>query len=300
MILDETNEVTTFTMGSSDTTVRAVYQKKQGGDVLVKYLDESLAELAETRILRGLLEEDYETEPIEIEGYTLKEMPKNAKGKFTKEEQTVTYLYTKDVLDPVPPMDPLAPEVEVDPENPPKLPEEQGPLSIDFVSRFSFGQQGISTQTKNYYAQPQRLLNPDGTVNQEEERPNYVQISDRRSENDRHGWTLSVTQNEQFHNDHNHELKGASLQLTNQQVASVQEVGEPELNQPDGIKLIPGEKTELMTAKDTQGIGTWIYRFGDAASADKSVALEVPPSAAPQAATYQTTLSWELSMVPDN
>lgn len=300
MIADETNEVTTFTMGSSDTTVRAVYQKKQGGDVLVKYLDESLAELAETRILRGLLEEDYETEPIEIEGYTLKEMPENAKGRFTKEEQTVTYLYTKDVLDPVSPVDPLAPETEVDPENPPKLPEEQGPLSIDFVSRFSFGQQGISTQTKNYYAQPQRLLNPDGTVNQEEERPNYVQISDRRSENDRHGWTLSVTQNEQFHNDHNHELKGASLQLTNQQVASVQEVGEPELNQPDGIKLIPGEKTELMTAKDTQGIGTWIYRFGDAASADKSVALEVPPSAAPQAATYQTTLSWELSMVPDN
>ncbi|WP_429947957.1 WxL domain-containing protein [Enterococcus sp. DIV1297f] len=203
-------------------------------------------------------------------------------------------------LGPVSPVDPMNPEIEVDPENKPELEEDQGLLSIDFASQFIFGEQAISTRTKRYYAQPQRLLNPDGTVNQEEERPNYVQISDRRSENDRHGWTLSVTQNEQFHNDHNHELKGTSLQLTNQQVASAQDMGEPELSQPDGIKLIPGEKTELMTAKDTQGIGTWIYRFGDAASADKSVALEVPPSAAPQAATYQTTLSWELSMVPDN
>ncbi|MGG5347644.1 hypothetical protein IGK06_000008 [Enterococcus sp. AZ142] len=203
-------------------------------------------------------------------------------------------------LGPVSPVDPMNPEIEVDPENKPELEEDQGLLSIDFASQFIFGEQAISTRTKRYYAQPQRLLNSDGTVNQEEERPNYVQISDRRSENDRHGWTLSVTQNEQFHNDHNHELKGASLQLTNQQVASAQDMGEPELSQPDGIKLIPGEKTELMTAKDTQGIGTWIYRFGDAASADKSVALEVPPSAAPQAATYQTTLSWELSVVPDN
>ncbi|OTO90200.1 WxL domain-containing protein [Enterococcus sp. DIV0385] len=200
----------------------------------------------------------------------------------------------------VSPVDPLDPEVEVNPEDPPKLPENQGALSIDFASRFSFGQQGISTQTKNYYAQPQRLLNPDGTINAEEERPNYVQISDRRDESDRHGWTLSVTQNGQFINPQKHELKGSRLQLTNQQLASVQNIGEPELSQPDGIKLIPGEKTELMTAKDGQGIGTWIYRFGDAASADKSVVLEVPPSAAPQAATYQTTLTWELSMVPDN
>lgn len=300
MIADETNEVTTFTMGASDTTVRAVFQKKQGGDVLVKYLDESLVQLAEPRILRGLLDEDYETEPIEIQGYTLKEIPENSKGRFTHEEQTVTYLYTKDVLDPVSPVDPLAPETEVDPENPPELPEEQGALSIDFVSRFSFGKQGISAQTKKYYAQPQRLMNPDGTINAEEERPNYVQISDRRDESDRHGWTLSVTQNGQFMNPQKHELKGSRLQLTNQQLAAIQVTGEPNLNQTEKVTLLPGEKTELLTAKDGQGAGTWIYRFGDKASAGKSVALEVPPTAAPKATTYQTNLTWELSSVPDN
>lgn len=300
MILDETNEVTTFTMGSSDTTVRAVYQKKQGGDVLVKYLDESLVQLAEPRVLRGLLEEDYETEPIEIEGYTLKEMPENAKGKFTKEEQTVTYLYTKDVLDPVSPVDPLAPEAEVDPENPPELPEDQGALSIDFASRFSFGNQGISAQTKHYYAQPQRLLNLDGTINDAEERPNYIQVSDRRPEEERHGWQLAVTQNSQFMDSQNNQLRGARLLLNNQQFASVQESSEPMLQNQDGVVLIPEEKTPLVRARDGQGTGTWVYRFGDRESAGESVALEVPPTADPRTTTYQTTLTWELSAVPDN
>ncbi|MDV5138470.1 WxL domain-containing protein, partial [Enterococcus lactis] len=85
------------------------------------------------------------------------------------------------------PKDPLNPTENITPENVPELSKEQGLLSIDFVSRFSFGKQGISTHKKNYYAQPQRLLNPDGTVNEAEERPNYVQISDRRDESDRHG-----------------------------------------------------------------------------------------------------------------
>lgn len=299
-IADETSEVTSFTMGTSDTKVRATYQKKQGGKVTVEYVDESLIKLTESKILKGLLDEEYEAVPIEIEGYTLKEIPDNVKGRFTKEEQTVTFLYTKDILDPVSPVDPLDPEKEFDPENPPELTEEPGLLSIDFASRFSFGQQGISAQLKNYYAQPQRLLNSDGTVNATEERPNYVQIRDRRPKNERHGWTLSVTQNGQFRNDQNHELKGAHLQLHNQQLMSVQDIGEPDLSQPDGIKLIPGEKTELITARDDQGIGTWIYRFGDSASADKSVVLEVPTSATPHATTYQTTLTWELNMIPDN
>ncbi|WP_337247823.1 hypothetical protein [Enterococcus mundtii] len=30
------------------------------------------------------------------------------------------------------------------------------------------------------------------------------------------------------------------------------------------------------------------------------MALEVPPTANPRASTYETTLTWELSVVPDN
>ncbi|MGM0143880.1 hypothetical protein IGJ94_000409 [Enterococcus sp. AZ153] len=203
-------------------------------------------------------------------------------------------------LGPVSPVDPMNPEIEVDPENKPELEEDQGLLSIDFASRFTFGQQAISTRTKRYYAQPQRLLNPDGTVNEAEERPNYIQISDRRPEEERHGWQLAVTQNIQFTDLQENELRGARLSLTNQQLESIRGSDEPMLYNQDGVTLIPGEKTKLLTALDGQGAGTWIYRFGDGESASESVALEVPPTANPRASTYETTLTWELSVVPDN
>ncbi|MGM0255264.1 MULTISPECIES: WxL domain-containing protein [unclassified Enterococcus] len=299
-ILNPTNATTTFTMGTTDTVVQAVYQKKQGGDITVEYVDNALKELSETEIISGLIDEEYETEAKEIDGYTLTEVPKNASGRFTEEAQTVTYVYTKDILDPVLPVDPLAPEKEVDPENPPELPEDQGTLSIDFASRFSFGTQGISAQTKRYYAQPQHLLNADGSINDAEERPNYIQVSDRRPEEERHGWQLAVTQNNQFTDRQDNQLRGARLLLNNQQFASVQESNEPMLQNQDGIVLIPEEKTLLVTAHDGQGAGTWIYRFGNRESAGESVALEVPPTANPRTATYQTTLTWELSAVPDN
>ncbi|MGM0294548.1 WxL domain-containing protein [Enterococcus sp. AZ062] len=299
-ILNPTNATTTFTMGTTDTVVQAVYQKKQGGDITVEYVDNALKELAEPEIISGLIDEEYETKAKEIEGYSLTEIPTNASGQFTEEAQTVTYVYTKDTLDPVLPVDPLAPDQEVDPENPPELPEDQGALSIDFASHFSFGTQGISAQTKCYYAQPQRLLNLDGTVNDAEERPNYIQVSDRRPEEERHGWQLAVTQNSQFMDSQNNPLRGARLLLNNQQFASVQESSEPMLQNQDGVVLIPEEKTPLVRAQDGQGSGTWVYRFGDRESAGESVALEVPPTADPRTTTYQTTLTWELSAVPDN
>ncbi|NAA92640.1 WxL domain-containing protein, partial [Enterococcus mundtii] len=96
------------------------------------------------------------------------------------------------------------------------------------------------------------------------------------------------------------ELRGARLSLANQQLASVHGSDEPMLYNQDGVTLIPGEKTKLLTALDGQGAGTWIYRFGDGESASESVALEVPPTANPRASTYETTLTWELSVVPDN
>ncbi|WP_429976771.1 WxL domain-containing protein [Enterococcus sp. AZ051] len=201
---------------------------------------------------------------------------------------------------PVSPVDPLDPEIDVNPENQPKLPEDQGLLSIDFISSFTFGSQAISAQTKRYYAQPQRLLNHDGTLNDVEERPNYIQVSDRRPDNERKGWTLAVTQNSQFTDRQGNQLRGARLLLNNQQFASVQENGEPTLQNQDGVVLLPEQKIPLVTASNGQGAGTWVYRFGDGESAGESVALEVPPSADPRATTYQTTLTWELSAVPDN
>ncbi|MFZ4845510.1 WxL domain-containing protein [Enterococcus casseliflavus] len=201
-------------------------------------------------------------------------------------------------LGPVLPLDPLDPEVEVNPENKPLLPEDQGQLSIDFVSSFNFGSQAISVHDQTYYAQPQRLLNEDGTVNVTEERPNYVQISDRRSENERNGWELAVTQKEQFTGTENQVLRGATLILSNQEIVTVQGGTAPEIQSIN--ELVPGNRLTLLKAQGSEGTGTWIYRFGNGKTAGESVVLDVPRGTNPENITYYTALIWELSAVPDN
>lgn len=265
--------------------------------VIAKYLDANSNEIIESEVITGLLGENYQTRAKQISGYKLIDSPSNGAGEFSRETIEVCYVYETANVSPV---DPMNPEIEVDPENKPELPDNQGTLSIDFISSFTFGSQAISAQTKRYYAQPQRLLNLDGTLNDTEERPNYIQVSDRRPENERKGWTLAVTQNNQFMDRQGNQLRGAHLVLNNQQFASVQENGEPTLQNQDGAVLIPEQKMPLVTARNGQGAGTWIYRFGDGESAGESVALEVPPTADPRATTYQTTLTWELSAVPNN
>ena len=47
-------------------------------------------------------------------------------------------------------------------------------------------------------------------------------------------------------------------------------------------------------------MGTWIYRFGNNITSGESISLEVPKGANPDATTYSTNLSWELSAVPLN
>lgn len=203
-------------------------------------------------------------------------------------------------FDPVAPVDPLDPENEVLPENQPELPEEQGALSIDFISRFNFGKQNISVKDKTYYAQPQRLLNEDGTVNETQKRPNFIQISDRRPDNERSGWQLSVTQNGQFSNENGHELIGSEIQLFNQELVTAQGGTAPTLQEETVQRIIPNTKKILLQADEESGTGTWIYRFGDAETADKSVGLYVPKGTNPEAKEYSTTLTWELSSVPGN
>lgn len=213
---------------------------------------------------------------------------------------TVIQANYEEELTIVSPVDPLDPDTEVNPENPPVLPEDQGLLSIDFVSQFNFGNQSISAMDKTYYAQPQRLLNEEGEVIADEKRPNYVQISDRRSDANRVGWEISVIQNTQFTNDDGDELAGAQLRFMNQQLATAQGGSKPSIRTPEEVILIPEQKQILLTADEETGTGTWIYRFGDKESSDKSVALDVPHSSNPTASVYQTKLIWELSSVPEN
>ncbi|TPR56917.1 WxL domain-containing protein [Enterococcus sp. OL5] len=221
----------------------------------------------------------------------------DGQGEFTVDYEVSFEVEAPTIVNPV---DPLDPEVEIDPEKKPELPDDQGQLSIDFISSFNFGSQAISVHDQVYYAQPQRLLNEDGTVNEDEERPNYVQISDRRPESDRNGWQLALTQAEQFEGQEGHQLTGASLSLLNQQLATTQGGEFPTLQATTSVTLVPGNKRTLIRAEGKEGTGTWIYRFGDGETAGESVALNVPKRTNPEATTYSTTLIWELSAVPGN
>lgn len=297
VLSDATSLSTSFTMGNQNAVIRAVYDEVKAGEVHVYHTDSNGYELAEPELLSGTIGESYQTTPKDILGYRLIEKPENASGEFTRETIQVTYVYQQTSVAPV---DPLDPETEVDPENKPELPEDQGLLSIDFASSFNFGSQVISSHDQNYYAKPQLLLNEDGTINESEERPNYIQISDRRSESDRNGWQLSVRQHEQFKNPNNQELTGASLRLSNQHLTTAQGGDAPSLQALNPLILVPGVTRTLIRAEDNEGAGTWVYRFGDANTAHESVTLQVPKDSNPTAQTYQTSLIWELSAVPEN
>lgn len=273
------------------------YVEEMDRFVMVHFESEDGATIEDSETISGFLGEPYQSAPKEISGYRLTMVPENASGEFTREAIQVTYVYQREAVTPV---DPLDPETEVDPENKPDLPEDQGLLSIDFASTFNFGAQAISAQEETYYANPQRLLNEDGTVNEDEERPNYIQISDRRPENERNGWQLAVTQNGQFETQDKEPLLGARLSFTNQALATAQGGILPELQQTNPLTLVPGVKRVLVMAQGDEGAGTWIYRFGDQETAGESIGLTVPQGANPKAAQYKTTLTWELSAVPGN
>ncbi len=95
-------------------------------------------------------------------------------------------------------------------------------------------------------------------------------------------------------------LLGAQLELRNQQVVTAQGGQEPSLQLTNPVTLVPGNRRTLLRAEDREGTGTWIYRFGNAETAKESVALHVPKGTNTKAKSYQTTLTWELSAVPEN
>ena len=79
-------------------TVTYVYTKDPvaGANVTVKYVDENGKTISDDVVKNGNIGDDYSTEQKAIPGYTFKEVQGSASGQFTDQEQTVTYVYTKD------------------------------------------------------------------------------------------------------------------------------------------------------------------------------------------------------------
>ncbi|MFR3685361.1 MAG: MucBP domain-containing protein, partial [Enterococcus sp.] len=71
-----------------------VYSNK--ATIRILHVDENGTELASAEQKTGIIGDKYETEAKAIDGWALKEVPKNAKGNYQEKEQTITYVYLKD------------------------------------------------------------------------------------------------------------------------------------------------------------------------------------------------------------
>ena len=71
------------------------------GIVLAKYVDIDGNKISEDIVKSGTVGEGYSTEKKKIKGYTFKEVQGNITGQFTEQIQTVTYVYTKNKVNPV-------------------------------------------------------------------------------------------------------------------------------------------------------------------------------------------------------
>ncbi|MGN4444741.1 WxL domain-containing protein [Bacillus cereus group sp. MYBK79-1] len=200
-----------------------------------------------------------------------------------------------DIVKPVSPLDPNI-EVETKDPNDPKDPHEPGtagPLSIDYASNFQFETHKASGNNEVYYASLDSVT--EKGASDKTEVPNYVQVTDNRGTNA--GWKLSVTQNDQFKTTDNKELTGAALTLKNGTPNSAAGSDAPTAAQD--IALVPGQASDVLTAQEDQGMGTWVNTFGKSVEdAKKSVELSVPGKTKKEQAQYTTSLTWELKDAP--
>ncbi|MCH4168809.1 MAG: WxL domain-containing protein [Streptococcaceae bacterium] len=209
----------------------------------------------------------------------------------------ITFIPNTDPTDPVDPLDPSNPITPVDPTNPDgPNPGTNGPLSIDYASSLSFGEQKITSKTETYYADSQKYKDASGNTL---EGPNFVQVSDNRGTES--GWTLKVKQNGQFQTAEAQVLTGAKVTFSNGNIVTASQSAKPS-NVSTTMTLDPsGAESTVMGAKVSEGAGTYLMDWGNSVdTAKNSIALEVPGSTTKYAKSYSTTFTWVLTDAPAN
>ena len=81
---------------SSNNHDSPVVPEKKEGTVLVHFVDENGIAIVPDEKLTGNVGEQYTSKAKTITGYILKEVPENATGTFTDQQQEVTYVYEKE------------------------------------------------------------------------------------------------------------------------------------------------------------------------------------------------------------
>lgn len=192
------------------------------------------------------------------------------------------------VVDPTDPTDP------VDPTDPDVDPGTNGPLSIDYVSNFHFGEQTIvAGEATTYHAELTEIDGKDGL----KEVANFLQVTDARANGA--GWHLDVKQNGQFETENGQELAGATMTLQNSTLTSVSNSDAPTAEQEVVLDPEAGV-VSVINAEEDQGMGTWSNSFGaNAEQGAESVQLDLPANVKLSTEDqYKTTLTWELTDAP--
>ncbi|TYU58155.1 LPXTG cell wall anchor domain-containing protein [Listeria monocytogenes] len=84
--------------------INYIYEKNPdlAQPITVNYRSSTGQKIAKSEVLTGNIGESYSTQPKTIAGYTLTTTPPNAKGTFTTNAQTVTYVYTPIAISALP------------------------------------------------------------------------------------------------------------------------------------------------------------------------------------------------------
>jgi len=218
------------------------------------------------------------------------------------------------VIPPVGP-DEGGPDVEIEPE----VPETTGPLSVMKAATMNFGSQVISNQDKTYdmVAEMAKLTNPvtDGPTHVPY--VSFAQVQDLRGTNE--GWDLKVSLSDFESDTQNKILTGAQITLAG---SAIRYEGSNQGNAPtahiDGLTLLPNDAAQsVMKAEKGKGAGASSVVWGNQKDLtdqfeaedfdpekdvvkNSAIQLFIPGSTAKDAATYTSTLTWELANTPDN
>lgn len=76
-------------------TIICTYGRVRGGNIIVKYLDDSGNPLAPDTVLTGYYGDLFSTEKKAFAGYQFKEISGEAEGVYTTESRTIRYIYQK-------------------------------------------------------------------------------------------------------------------------------------------------------------------------------------------------------------
>lgn len=191
------------------------------------------------------------------------------------------------IVNPVDPTDPTLPLDPLDPSNPTNPGTgNTGPLTLDYVSSVEFGEQEVSSNEETYSATSRKP---------------FIQVSDRRGTGK--GWSVTATASSFQDEDDASSLAGATLSFQNGESASASTTtSSPTASQNVNLPTDGTSIVKVVSAKETEGKGTWINRwFGatpdDTDSLNDNVTLTIPGGSA-TIGSHEATISWTLSDAP--